>query len=50
MEQMTLELSFPIDILDYLFEQCQKKGLMPEQYLSNLLYKEKLNEEESEGS
>ncbi len=50
MERMTLELSFPIDILDYLFEQCQKKGLMPAQYLSNLLYKEKLNEEESKGS
>ena len=50
MEQMTLVMTFPIDILDYLFEQCCKQGLMPEQYLSNLLYKEKLNEEESEGS
>lgn len=50
MEQMTLELMFPVDILDYLFEQCHKEGLMPAQYLSNLLYKEKLNEEESEGS
>lgn len=50
MERMILELSFPVDILDYLFEQCCKQGLMPEQYLSNLLYKEKLNEEESKGS
>lgn len=50
MERMTLELSFHIDILDYLFEQCQMKGLTPEQYLSNLLYKEKRNEEESKGS
>lgn len=49
MDKMTLELSFSIDILDYLFEQCYKKGLTPEQYLSNLLYKEKLNEEESKG-
>lgn len=50
MEQMTLVMTFPIDILDYLFEQCHKEGLMPAQYLSNLLYKEKLNEEESKGS
>lgn len=50
MERMTLELSFSIDILDYLFEQCRKKGLTPEQYLSNLLYKEKKNEKESERS
>lgn len=50
MDHVTLELMFPIDILDYLFEQCCKQGLMPEQYLSNLLYKEKLNEEESKGS
>lgn len=47
MDHMTLELMFPVDILDYLFEKCHKQGLMPEQYLSNLLYKEKLNEEES---
>lgn len=47
MDHVTLELMFPVDILDYLFEQCCKQGLMPEQYLSNLLYKEKLNEKES---
>ena len=47
MEQMTLELMFPVDILDYLFEKCHKQRLMSAQYLSNLLYKEKLNEEES---
>lgn len=38
MDSMTLVMTFPMDILDY---------LLPEQYLSNLLYKEKLNEEES---
>lgn len=38
MDSMTLELTFPMDILD------------PAQYLSNLLYKENLNEEESKGS
>lgn len=48
MEHMTLELMFPVDILDYLFEQCCKQGLMPEQYLSNLLYKEKLKEDDNE--
>lgn len=47
MEQMMLELMFPVDILNYLFEQCCKQRLMSAQYLSNLLYKEKLNEEES---
>lgn len=47
MDSMTLVMTFPMDILDYLFEKCHKQGLMPEQYLSNLLYKEKLNEEES---
>ena len=50
MDHVTLELMFSVDILDYLFEQCSKQGLMPAQYLSNLLYKEKLNEEESKGS
>lgn len=50
MEQITLELSFSIDILDYLFEQCHKEGLMPAQYLSNLLYKERRYEEESKGT
>ena len=47
MDSMTLVMTFPMDILDYLFEKCHKQGLMPAQYLSNLLYKEKLNEEES---
>lgn len=42
MDHMTLELMFPVDILDYLFEKCHN--------LSNLLYKEKLNEEKSKGS
>lgn len=42
MDHVTLELMFPVDILDYLFEKCHN--------LSNLLYKEKLNEEESKGS
>ena len=37
MDHVMLELTFP-------------QGLMPAQYLSNLLYKEKLNEEESKGS
>lgn len=50
MDHVMLELKFPVDILDYLFEQCCKQGLMPEQYLNNLLYKEKQNEEESKGS
>ena len=50
MDSMTLVMTFPMDILNYLFEQCCKQSLMPEQYLSNLLYKEKLNEEESKGS
>ena len=50
MDHVTLELMFPVDILDYLFEKCHNQGLMPTQYLSNLLYKEKLNEEESKGS
>lgn len=50
MDHVTLELTFPMDILDYLFEKCHKQRLMPAQYLSNLLYKEKLNEEESKGS
>lgn len=48
MDGMTLVMTFPMDILDYLFEQCHKQGLMPAEYLSNLLYKEKQNEEESE--
>lgn len=50
MDSMTLVMTFPMDILDYLFEKCHKQILMPAQYLSNLLYKEKLNEEESKGS
>ena len=37
MDSITLVMTFP-------------QGLMPAQYLSNLLYKEKLNEEESKGS
>ena len=47
MDGMTLVLMFPMDILDYLFEKCYKQRLMSAQYLSNLLYKERLNEEES---
>lgn len=39
MDSMMLVMTFPIDILDYLFEKCHN--------LSNLLYKENLNEEES---
>ena len=35
MDSMTLVMTFP-------------QGLIPAQYLSNLLYKENLNEEESE--
>jgi hypothetical protein len=50
MDRMTLVMTFPMDILDYLFEKCHKQRLMSAQYLSNLLYKEKLNEEESKGS
>lgn len=47
MDSMTLVMTFPMDILDYLFEKCYKQRLMFAKYLSNLLYKEKLNEEKS---
>lgn len=50
MDRITLELSFSIDILDYLFEQCHKESLTAEQYLVNLLYKERRYEEEGKGS
>ena len=50
MEHVTLELSFRESILDYIMEQCYQQGILPEQYLSNLVGrdKEKQNEEESE--
>lgn len=48
MEQMTLVINMICTWLkSYSEEQCHKKGLMLEQYSNNLLYKEKLNEEES---
>ncbi len=54
MERMTLKTTFSTEVLEWIFDQCYKNGLTLDQYITNLVLRDKRqqeeeNEKESEG-
>lgn len=47
MDSMTLEYSFDMTTLDWIFERCKQYGLVPSKYLTNLVPSEYLTNEET---
>lgn len=45
MDRMTLELSFDMVTLDWIFERCKQYGLVPSEYLTNLALSDKREQE-----
>lgn len=45
MEQMTLEYSFDMTTLDWIFERCKQYGFVPSEYLTNLVLRDKKEQE-----
>ena len=48
MDRMTLECSFNMTTLDWIFESCKRYGLVPSEYLTNLVLRDKREQDEIE--
>ena len=46
MECVTLECSFDKDAFDWIFERCKQHGLVPSEYLTNLVLRDKRQQKE----